>query len=415
MPEQARLKRVVPPESPSAPQPLQQSAVTFHILSTSFLTFLCYLSIGLPLAVLPGYVHTDLGYSSVMAGLAISVQYLATMLSRPRAGIIADSVGPKISVLYGLIGCAISGAILIVAALLSAVPWLSLCVLMLSRLILGCAESLVGTGAIAWGIGRVGAENTARMISWNGIATYGALAVGAPLGVVIVHAWGLPWIGVVIVALGVVGYYLARRKQASAIIKGERLPFGSVLRRVLPHGLGLALGSIGFGSIATFITLFYASHHWSNAAFALTLFGGFFVGARLLFSPMIARFGGFRVAVVCFVVEAFGLLLLGFSMAPWMALSGAALTGCGFALVFPALGVEAVRTVPQHNRGSALGAYSLFLDMALGITGPLAGLIATAFGYPEVFLFAALAALAGVGLTVVLHRRSEQAMGNISN
>ncbi|PUA20598.1 MFS transporter [Glaciimonas sp. PCH181] len=414
MSEEARSKSVAPSALKPNIQPLSQSEVTFHILSTSFFTFLCYLSIGLPLAVLPGYVHVDLGYSSVMAGLAISVQYLATMLSRPRAGRIADSVGPKTSVLYGLMGCAASGAILIIAALFSAIPWLSLVILMLSRLVLGYAESLVGTGAITWGIGRVGAEHTARMISWNGIATYGALAVGAPLGVVIVHAWGLPWVGVAVVALGVIGYYLARRKPATAVIKGEHLPFRHVLRRVLPHGLGLALGSVGFGSIATFITLFYASHHWPNAAFALTLFGGFFVGARLLFASMIGRFGGFRVAVACFAVEALGLLLLGFSTASWVALSGAALTGFGFALVFPALGVEAVRTVPQHNRGSALGAYSLFLDLALGITGPLAGLIATAFGYPEVFLFAAMASLAGVALTVVLHRRSEQAMGNMS-
>ena len=406
MPEQARLERVT--------LPVSQSAITFHIVSTSFFTFVCYLTIGLPLAVLPGYVHLDLGYSSVLAGLAISVQYLATMLSRARAGRIADSVGPKTAVLYGLIGCSVSGAILIVAALLAHIPWLSLCVLMVGRLALGGAESLVGTGAITWGIGRVGAEHTARMISWNGIATYGALAVGAPLGVVIVHAWGLPLVGVAVVALGLIGYSLARLKQATAVIKGEHLPFRNVLRRVLPHGLGLALGSVGFGSIATFITLFYASHHWSNAAFALTLFGSFFVGARLLFSPMIGRFGGFRVGVVCFSVEALGLLLLGFSTAPWVALCGAALTGFGFALVFPALGVEAVRTVPQHNRGSALGAYSMFLDVALGITGPLAGLIATAFGYPEVFLFAAMASLAGIALTITLYRRAEQAMGNMS-
>ncbi|KAF3997365.1 MFS transporter [Glaciimonas immobilis] len=420
--EQARLKRVPPsvskhgdsPVSPPDLQPLSESAVTFHIISTSFFTFICYLSIGLPLAVLPGYVNVDLGYSSVIAGLAISVQYLATMLSRPRAGRLADSVGPKTSVLYGLIGCGVSGAVLIVAALLMPIPWLSLVVLMLGRLVLGCAESLVGTGAIAWGIGRVGAQHTARMISWNGIATYGALAAGAPLGVVIVHAWGLSWVGVIIAVLSVLGYYLARRKQATAVIKGEHLSFKSVLRRVLPHGIGLALGSIGFGSIATFITLFYASHHWSNAAFALTLFGSAFVGARLLFSGAIGRFGGFRVAVACFAIEALGLLLLGFSTASWVALCGAALTGFGFALVFPSLGVEAVRTVPQHNRGSALGTYSMFLDVALGITGPLAGLIATAFGYPEVFLFASLASLGGIALTILLYRRSEQAMGNMS-
>ncbi len=171
------------------------------------------------------------------------------------------------------------------------------------------------------------------------------------------------------------------------------------------------MGSIGFGSIATFITLFYASHQWPNAAFALTMFGTFFVGARLLFAHTISRFGGFRVAIICFSVEALGLLLLWQAGSPTLALVGAALTGFGFALIFPALGVEAVNLVPANNRGSALGAYSVFLDLALGVTGPLAGLIVSEFGYPEVFLFAAVASLAAVALTVNMYRNSQRPSG----
>ncbi len=68
---------------------------------------------------------------------------------------------------------------------------LSLISLLIGRLVLGSAESLVGSGSIGWGIGRVGAANTAKVISWNGIASYGALAVGAPLGVLLVKPIGL--------------------------------------------------------------------------------------------------------------------------------------------------------------------------------------------------------------------------------
>ncbi|WP_211472210.1 MFS transporter [Collimonas humicola] len=384
MSEEVRLGR--------ASLPLSESAVTFHIVSTAFFTFICYLAIGIPLAVLPGYVHIDLGYSSVLAGLAISMQYLATLLSRPLAGRMADSVGPKTAVLRGLIGCSISGAFLLIAAFFTHLPALSLAILLTGRLVLGCGESMVGTGAITWGIGRVGAQHTARMISWNGIATYGALAIGAPLGVLISHAWGLAAVGATVTVLSVAGFLLARLKAATAVVRGEHLPFGRVLRKVFPHGMGLALGSIGFGSIATFITLFYASHQWHNAAFALTLFGTFFVGARLLFAHTISRFGGFRVSIVCFSIEAIGLLLLWQAGSPFFALAGAALTGFGFALIFP-----------------ALGAYSVFLDLALGVTGPLAGLIVSKFGYPEVFLFAAVASLAAVTLTVGMYRRSQAA------
>ncbi len=37
------------------------------------------------------------------------------------------------------------------------------------------------------GVGVVGSLHIGRVISWNGIVTYGAMAMGAPLGVVFYH------------------------------------------------------------------------------------------------------------------------------------------------------------------------------------------------------------------------------------
>jgi MFS family permease len=386
--------------------PRSEFATTLQIIPVVFFTFLCYLTIGIPLAVLPGYVHDDLSFSAVIAGLAISVQYFATLASRPLAGRSADTLGPKKTVSIGLIGCGVSGVLLLLAVLLGRWSALSLSLLVLSRLVLGFGESLCGTGAILWGIGRVGTTNNARVISWNGIATYGALAIGAPVGVWIAHCVGFFALGAVVIALAAIGYSLAQRIAAVPVVHGERMSYRSVFTRVLPHGIGLALGSAGFGSIATFITLFYAANHWPNAALSLTVFGTLFIGARLLFANTIKTYGGFRVAIASFSFECVGLLLLWLAPEPHVALAGAALTGFGFALVFPALGVEAVGLVPPASRGAALSAYSVFLDLSLGITGPLAGYIAGEFGYGSVFLFAAVAAAAAVGLSTMLYLRN---------
>ena len=140
---------------------------------------------------------------------------------------------------------------------------------------------------------------------------------------------------------------------------------------------------------------------------------------RLLFAGTITRYGGFRVAQVSFLVEAAGLALLWLAPSAGLALMGAALTGCGFALVFPAIGVEAVARVPAGSRGAALGAYSAFLDLALGVTGPVAGYISGGFGYPAIFLSAALAVLVGFGIATGLYRHAARqaraAAGNIAN
>ncbi|MBB1594074.1 MFS transporter [Achromobacter sp. UMC46] len=388
--------------------PIGSFALTARIVSIAVFTFICYLAIGLPLAVLPGYVHGNLGYGSVLAGLAISVQYVATLLSRSHAGRMADTVGPKQTVVIGMIACAASGVFLLLAYAFERSGWLSLTAILVSRLALGFGESWVGTGSATWAIARVGPLHTARVISWNGICTYGGLALGAPLGVQLETKWSMGALGGMVLLLGLIGLGMAASRAAVAIVGGHRMAFKSVVLRVFPHGMALGLGSVGFGTLAAFVALYYASFSWDGAAHALSAFGGAFIGVRLLFAGTITRFGGFRVAQVSFLVEAAGLLLLWLAPNPAAALLGAALTGCGFALVFPAIGVEAVARVPAGSRGAALGAYSAFLDLALGVTGPIAGYISSGYGYPSIFLAAAAAVLAGCMIAFGLQRHADR-------
>jgi MFS family permease len=379
------------------------------ILSTVAFTFFTYLTIGLSLAVLPGFVHSTLGFGAVVAGLSISMQYVATLISRARAGHMADTLGPKRAVLIGLAMCTLSGLLLMLGALAAALPALSLGLILVARLALGCAESCVGTGAIAWGMGQVGHQHTARVISWNGVATYGAIAAGAPLGVMIAHSFGFAAIGAVSLIVMVIAFPLARRKRATAAATGERASISSVAARVVPYGIGLALGSLGFGCIATFITLLYAAHDWTGAALTLSIFGVMFVGTRFVFGSMINRVGGYRVAMVSFAVEATGLAMLWLASDMRLASAGAAVAGLGFSLVFPSLGVEAVNRVPENSRGAAIGVFSAFLDVAMVAVGPLGGWIAAGMGFNSVYGFAALAAIAAVVLTLWLKKRAARA------
>ncbi|MGF6437673.1 MFS transporter [Kosakonia sp. 1610] len=374
------------PEHRAEPAP-SGLRLNLRILSVVIFNFASYLTIGLPLAVLPGFVHDVMGYSAFWAGLVISLQYFATLLSRPHAGRYADLLGPKKVVIFGLCGAFLSGLCYLLAGMQSGV--LSLVLLCLGRVILGIGQSFAGTGATLWGVGVVGSVHIGRVISWNGIATYGAMAIGAPLGVLCYHYGGLHGLALTIMAVALLAVLLALPRAAVKASKGKPLPFRAVLGRVWLYGMALALGSAGFGVIATFITLYYDARGWDGAAFALTLFSVAFVGARLLFPNGINRFGGLNVALICFAVETCGLLLVGLAVDPWMVKLGVFLTGAGFSLVFPALGVVAVKAVPRHNQGSALATYTVFMDLSLGVTGPLAGLLMAWAGVSSIYLAAA--------------------------
>lgn len=379
---------------------------TLQILSIVCFTFLGFMSIGIPMAVLPGLIHHDLGFSTLVAGLVIGLQYLVTLLVRPFSCRVIDSAGPKPALVYGLTGCALGGLLMLLATLWPALPLLGLLLLVLSRLVLGAAHSVLGASAIAWGIGQVGSAGTARVISWNGIASYGAIGLGAPFGVWLVERFGLPWMGASVLLIALCGLALAWRKAGVPVVVGERLGFMSVLGRVGPYGLTMALGTLGYGTIAAFVTLYYDSRGWAWAEYAMTAFGLSFIAARLLFAQAIDRLGGYRVGIACLLVEGGGLLLLWAAPGPLSAMLGAGLSGFGFSLVFPALGVEAVKSTPASNRGAAIGAYSLFLDLALGVAGPLIGLLIGSHGFRSIFLVCALASFCGLGLTLALQYRS---------
>jgi MFS family permease len=397
------MSAALPPNTP--PHNASSMAITLQIVSIVFYTFVAFLCIGLPIAVMPGYVHNQLGFSAVVAGLVIGSQYLATLLSRPVAGRICDTIGTKRAIVYGLTGIALSGVLTVVAILLESFASASLVILVIARLILGGSQGLIGVGTISWCIGQVGAEHTARSISWNGIASYGAIAIGAPLGVVMVDALGFVSLGLVLTALSVGALLLIRNKPPVPVVRGERMAFWSVFGRVAPYGLSLTLSSIGYGTLTTFITLYYVNRGWEGAAWCLTVFGICFIVARLFFINAITRFGGFRSAITCMSVETIGLTLLWLSPTTTVALIGAGLTGFGLSLVYPAIGVEAIKQVPNSSRGAGLGAYAVFFDLALAISGPLMGAIALGMGYGWIFFFAALLSILALGLTLLLARR----------
>lgn len=227
------------------PEPVAEPALNglrlnLRIVSIVMFNFASYLTIGLPLAVLPGYVHDVMGFSAFWAGLVISLQYFATLLSRPHAGRYADLLGPKKIVVFGLCGCFLSGLGYLTAGLTASLPVISLLLLCLGRVILGIGQSFAGTGSTLWGVGVVGSLHIGRVISWNGIVTYGAMAMGAPLGVVFYHWGGLQALALIIMGVALVAILLAIPRPTVKASKGKPLPFRAVLGRVWLYGMALA-------------------------------------------------------------------------------------------------------------------------------------------------------------------------------
>ena len=83
----------------------------------------------------------------------------------------------------------------------------------------------------------------------------------------------------------------------------------------------------------------------------------------------------------------------------------AVFTGLGYSLVYPGFGVEAVRSAPAQSRGLAMGAYTAFLDVALGLGTLALGLLGDFAGLGTMFLASMIAALDAASIAAaILHK-----------
>lgn len=361
--------------------------------------FVAFLIIGSAMPVLPLHVRDTLGFGPATMGGVAGCQFAAALVARVWSGRVADRRGPKWGVVAGLGATACAGLIYLLSLAFLTAPRVSVAILLVGRAVLGGAESFIITGATTWGLSRVGAHNAGKVIAWMGTAMFLAFAAGAPLGVALHGRGGFGWVAAATTGVPLLTLALIGPLRGAAPAPGAVPSILSVARRIWLPGLGAALSSIGFGAIAAFGSLLFVEHGWTPVWFAFSAYALALILARLLFGHLPDRIGGARVALIFVSIEVVGLAVMGLAGTGWTAAIGAALTGFGYALVFPALGVEAVRRALSESRGVAMGAYTACLDLALGISGPVLGALGGHVGTSAIFLAGGAAVLGAGGVS----------------
>jgi MFS family permease len=382
-----------PPIHPSRPAP--------GIIAALFCGYLC---VGLPLPVIPLFIHDRLGFGTLIVGLTIGIQFLATVVTRGYAGRLTDQHGGKRAALQGAAVSALGGLFYLLAAMPGLSPAMSLAVIVAGRLTAGFGESQLVTGCVSWSIASVGPSRAGVSMAWTGIAMFAALAVGAPVGMALYQVYGLRIAMVACIVAPPIAAAIALRATAYRSPSGPRLPFYRVIGQIWREGLGLMLQGVGLSGLTAFASLFFAARGWGHAGLVMTAFGIGFIFVRVVLGHLPDRVSGYQVALWSLAIEAVGQVLIWGAPNEVVALAGALVTGLGCALVFPALGVEALRRVLPANRGSAMGAFVAFLDIAYGVSGPTAGVVASLFGYAAVYLLGAASAVLGAALVMTARK-----------
>jgi MFS family permease len=356
---------------------------------------LAFLAIGAALPVLPTFVRGPLHASNLAVGIVVGAFAITSVVCRPLAGRRADRRGRRIVLVGGSLAMALGGLLYLLA---DSVP-----TLIAARLVVGAGEGAVYTAGATWAVDLAHEDRRGLALGLFGLSVWGGLSLGPLAGELLRAGAGYDAVWMLTAALPLAGAAIASRlpepaRFADAAPAGRRRLFPRSARR---PGVALALANIGYAALAGFVVLHLRARGIGGGASVFTVFAVAVFASRLVLSRVPDRAGPRRTATAAGLLEAIGLAVIALAGSLAVALAGALIVGVGFSMLFPSLALMVVGEVGEDGRGSALGAFTAFFDIGVGLGGPLAGATASLAGYPAVFALAAVAALGTALLAAV--------------
>ncbi len=343
--------------------------------------------------VLPGYVHHSLSGGDVEVGVVIGAYAITGLICRPFAGRLADSQGRRRTLIIGLILSAIAGLLLLVPA---GVPGL-----IFARLVLGAGEGTVFTSGSTWIIDLAPEHRRGRLIGLYGLAVWGGLSLGPLIGALLLQISSYEVVWAFAALAPACGALVAFRMPDHFKPRPHLARQALIARGAIRPGAALALGSIGYSTIAAFAVLHLSERGIGHGTLVFAAFAAMVVLTRLIGGDLPDRVGPIRCAIAAACVEAAGLATIAMAQSLEGALIGALAMGAAFSLLFPSLSLVVVSRTPEDRRGSAMGTFTAFFDLGVGLGAPIAGVIAEFYGYQGLFLAASGLAIAGA-ITIVV-------------
>jgi MFS family permease len=348
---------------------------------------LAFLAIGAALPVLPGYVRGPLHGSDLAVGIVVGAFALTAVVFRPLAGRQADHRGRRIVLVAGALAMAAGGALYLLAS--------SVAGLVGARLVVGMGEGAVYTAGASWAVDLAPEDRQGLALGLFGLSVWGGLSLGPLAGELLRSGVGYDAVWALTAALPLAGAAIASRlpEPRRGAQDGAPGPLALFPRAAHRPGLALALANFGYAALAGFVVLHLHARGIGGGATVFTAFAVAVFASRLVLSRVPDRAGARRTATVAGLLESLGLLIIAVATSLVVALVGAVVVGVGFSMLFPSLALMVVGEVGEDRRGSALGAFTAFFDIGVGLGGPIAGATASLAGYPAVFVLGAVAAL----------------------
>ena len=360
------------------------------IIIINFLVFLNHLAI---LATFPFYIEA-LGGSEAVAGMAVALFCVVSVVCRPFIGWMLDNGKRKMILAVGLLGM-----------LLMPLGYLFLHTLVLAfvcRMVHGAALAFSNTSTATIATDSVPRSRFAEGMGIFGLATALATAVAPAIGLALMEKCGFSVLflfGSLSIAL--VLFFLLKAPNIAVEKKPLSLK-GLFDKNAVPASLTAVVFMFTYGALENFAAKFAAEKGLPSGGLFFVIMAVTVLIMRMTAGKVTDRHGEGIFAYSCNIAMFAAFLLLGLFPNTVTYLLAAVLSGFGFGGLEPALQSMAVAIAPPEKRGSANSTFLCAYD--IGIGGAIAGGLISSFGYETMFTGMSVFNLLSIVIYVLIGR-----------
>jgi MFS family permease len=346
-----------------------------------------FLSLTMLTPVLPHYVEDELHHGSVAVGIAFGAFAFGAVALRAFAGRLGDTAGRRVLIIFGAL---IVGVSTLLYGLVDAVWWL-----VAMRIVTGFGEAGFFVGAATMITDLAPPARRGEAVSYWSVAVYGGLAFGPALGAFLRGDGRYTLTFVVAAGFAFLAAFLGLATVEVPREQETDRPRQLFHRSALRPGTVLFLGLIPLAAFSAFISLYVDGLGVSSGAIFL-LYGVLILLVRILGARVPDRLGAPTTGTIALAVTGIGIGII----AAWSSVAGlvvgTVVFAIGMSLMYPALLLLALHDTPDSERGSVVGTFSSFFDLATGFGAFLAGAVVALSGYRGAFAAGSVTCLIGL-------------------
>jgi len=366
------------------------------------LTTLFFASHNMVNTIMARFLLVSLPPHSQSLGLLMAAFMVASLLSRPLLGKIADEGSKKTLMLLGI-------AVFVVVPILYLwchTTWLFLPV----RVFHGIGFALFATASASYLISVLPDKHRGEGISFHSNATKLALAFSPMLGLHLSKNNDFLWVFIISAAMAlitlIVAFALPNPKADEVLATEPAQQSGQwINRKAVFPGLMIGANSALFGALIPFAPLMALEKHFGTIGLFYTIYVGALIASRGLTGPLSDRYG--RVAIVLPGMAVVILSIYAVAMAPTKAwfMASAAFYGIASGTVQPSLIAMVADRAQHHERGSAMATFTMLSDLGQAVGYQMMGTLGVLIGFSQALPYVTIITIVGWLALLVYQKR----------